>query len=321
MLDFDFVRLKSILVSASRNAFKDLRNKHNAESIYCMGFFTSSQFISLLPVALTEDGLGLVSQNYLANPDFANESDAKLRLTLRWSPTDSPFLGEGAEYFTNVNVLMLEFSEALRSIDIDSGWSEFNAFINRIEESICEVLMVLDGEFIFGVGHDREKVFVSLLMGEWDNSIYRVGRRLNPPETFGRFAKEFMGIEDNASIWCSSCGNSLGKFSIGDFSARICCSECSFVGEVSTMPLDRAALDAIVYDVWVEWSGQDRLQTIAAVGNALDLGVKIARNLIDESLPIARSIQAKEVQRLSQVLRNLGLSIRTDPIFRWSLEP
>jgi ribosomal protein L7/L12 len=79
------------------------------------------------------------------------------------------------------------------------------------------------------------------------------------------------------------------------------------------------ARDETPYDVWIEWAGRDRLRAIAAVGNALCIGAKAARESIDRGQPIASGVQALEVQRLHSKIEAIGLGIRVQPEFRWRL--
>jgi hypothetical protein len=87
----------------------------------------------------------------------------------------------------------------------------------------------------------------------------------------------------------------------------------AFAGEV-----ERAA-DPTAYDVWVAWAEDDRKQAIVAVGNVLRIGVRAARDLIDQGLPVARAVRAPEVIQLHARFRTQGLAVRVDPPFPWRL--
>jgi hypothetical protein len=151
---------------------------------------------------MTEEGLERVVREYEANPMYANESPERLRLSLRWSPSDSPLHLEGASHFDKVNVLMEKVSEALNAIDIDHGWDEFNELVSRLETLICDVLKFMDQEGAFGIGQERVGIFVTMLMGDQDDSILQIGRRLNPPATVKRFEDEWRAWND---FWESEC--------------------------------------------------------------------------------------------------------------------
>jgi ribosomal protein L7/L12 len=87
-----------------------------------------------------------------------------------------------------------------------------------------------------------------------------------------------------------------------------------FAGEV-----ERAA-DQTAYDIWVEWAEGARKQAIVAVGNVLNIGVKAARDFLDQGAAVARAVRAAEVMQLNARFRALGLGIRVEPAFPWRLE-
>jgi hypothetical protein len=118
---------------------------------------------------------------------------------------------------------------------------------------------------------------------------------------------------------CPKCGGELGGFPPDDACAGIRCLSCDYVGAVTTNP-NRPSFDRTPYDVWVDAGTKDRLSVIAAVGNALCIGVAAARQLLDAGSPVARGVQALEVQRLARLFRGLGLGIRVSPEFPWPLE-
>jgi hypothetical protein len=194
MANYDMLRLNVALTRACRTTFTQIRERHRGESFYCMGLYTCGSFSYLVPTAMTEEGLDRTVHKYKANPLYANESEDRLRLSLRWTPCDSPLHLEGEEHFTEVNTIMSSIAQTIYAIDIDNGWNEFEDFVNRLETSICEVLKVIDEEGIFGVGQEREGIFVTILMGDQDNSILHIGRRLNPPITIERFEKEWHAL-------------------------------------------------------------------------------------------------------------------------------
>ena len=54
---------------------------------------------------------------------------------------------------------------------------------------------------------------------------------------------------------------------------------------------------------------------------ALGIGVKRARELIAQDLPVAENVLALEVIRLHGVLAGAGLHVEITPAFRWPLDP
>lgn len=196
MADFDALRLKAALTPACRTAFAKVRANHKGESFYCMGLFTCGSLAYLVPTAMTEEGLDREVRRYQGYPEYAKESVENLRSSLRWSPCDSPLHLEGEEHFEEVNAIMEDIAETLHAIDTDRGWDEFDEFGGRVDTSICEVLKAMDQEGAFGVGQERERIFVTILMGDQDDSILHIGRRLNPLATVRQFEKEWQAWAD-----------------------------------------------------------------------------------------------------------------------------
>ena len=88
---------------------------------------------------------------------------------------------------------------------------------------------------------------------------------------------------DLSDLRCPACGGLICGFSPEDSCAGVRCLACGW-GVVTTNtehPHFQMARDETPYDVWVESSGHDRRRVISAVGNALCIGVKAARELID----------------------------------------
>ncbi len=191
MADFDFQRLRSVLTPACLTAFRELRENHKDESFYCMGLYTCGLRSSLMPTAMTEEGLDQAFRSNRSYSGSAHRSDDHLRASLRWSPCDSPLHLEGEHHFDEVNKLMNDVYATLRTVDTDHGWEEFDDFTKGVDNAICEVLESVDLAGVFGTRQEREKIFVSILMGDQDDSILEFGRRLNPEKTFQQFEKEW----------------------------------------------------------------------------------------------------------------------------------
>lgn len=96
------------------------------------------------------------------------------------------------------------------------------------------------------------------------------------------------------------------------------CDSCGWAAVTTNYNLP--AFDETPYDVWVEWAGRDRIRVIAAVANALGIGVRAIRERIDREEPIALGIRAEEVLRLHETMSGLGLGIRVRPEFRWGFD-
>jgi len=119
---------------------------------------------------------------------------------------------------------------------------------------------------------------------------------------------------------CPVCGGAVGGFPPDHTCAGVRCLSCDWVGAVTSNP-NRPSLDRTKYSVYVEWVGQDRNRVAAKVGNALCIGAKAARELLDEGHPVRPGADAHEVRRLYGMFRDLGLGVRVEPDFPWAWEP
>jgi hypothetical protein len=192
MPSFDEQLFKTMLARACRSAFSEVRSNHKNETFYCMGLFTSGSFRYFVPTAMTEEGLDQVTRKYKNYPQYATEPTDLLRFRLRWSPCDSPLHLEGERHFDEFNTEMMpSVYSALDDIDTEQGWDEFHTFVSHLENLVCEVLTEVDQEGVFGRGEERDKSFISVLMGDQDESIVSIGRRLNPSKSFERFESEW----------------------------------------------------------------------------------------------------------------------------------
>jgi hypothetical protein len=128
-----------------------------------------------------------------------------------------------------------------------------------------------------------------------------------------------MNPDNLTELNCPACGGPLRGFDPEDSCTGFRCLHCDYA-VVTTNP-NTPTFDPMPYSVWVEWDGHDRRRVIAGVGNALCIGAKAARELIDNARPVRVGVQALEVQRLYRLFCDLGLRIRVEPEFPWRLAP
>jgi len=119
---------------------------------------------------------------------------------------------------------------------------------------------------------------------------------------------------------CPACGGPLGGFPADYTCAGVRCLSCDWIGAVTTNP-NHPSFDHTPYSVWVECGRNDRKRVIAKVGNAMCIGVKAARALIEGGCPVRIDANVNEVRRLYHLFRSLGLRIRVEPEFPWGWEP
>ena len=184
---FDFAGLEDALADAARAAFADLRAEYPRHRFYCLSLYTAGGLDYVIPTAMSEEGLAEVVADYRDKPGYAATNVKSLAESLRWSPDDSPHHGEGDDHFDDATARMRELGQILRGIDVTDERARFDAIVARAHEAFFAALHRLDEEGCFGAGAARERVFVSMMMGDQDRSVLALGQRLNPPATYERY--------------------------------------------------------------------------------------------------------------------------------------
>lgn len=129
-----------------------------------------------------------------------------------------------------------------------------------------------------------------------------------------------MNPKNPQELRCPVCGGPLGGLPPDHTCTGVLCLSCDWVGAVTTNP-NHPTFDRTPYSVWVEWDGHDHNQVAAKVGNAMGIGARVARVLLDEGRPVRTGADVHEVRRLYRLFRDLGLGIRIEPTFPWGWEP
>ena len=81
------------VVTAGASAWATLRGRHPGERFYSFGLYTTDLAEYLSVTASTEEGLSEVTQRYVTQ---TGRDPGAQRLSLRWSPCDSPFRFRGS---------------------------------------------------------------------------------------------------------------------------------------------------------------------------------------------------------------------------------
>lgn len=79
------------------------------------------------------------------------------------------------------------------------------------------------------------------------------------------------------------------------------------------------AADNTHYTVWAAWEPTTRNQVVVRLGRVLGIGLRAARELLDDEKPLAESVSALEVPELAGRYAAEGLALRVAPAFRWRL--
>lgn len=97
------------------------------------------------------------------------------------------------------------------------------------------------------------------------------------------------------------------------------CSGCGWM--VATTNPNHPIMDRTPYTLRARPGALATASAIAHLAVALGIGVKRARELIAQDLPVAENVLALEVIRLHGVLAGAGLQVEITPAFRWPLDP
>ncbi|WP_116793348.1 hypothetical protein [Achromobacter dolens] len=97
------------------------------------------------------------------------------------------------------------------------------------------------------------------------------------------------------------------------------CSGCAWM--VATTNPNHPIMDRTPYTLRARPGALATASAIARLAVALGIGVKRARELIAQDLPVAENVLALEVIRLHGVLAGAGLQVEITPAFRWPLDP
>lgn len=96
------------------------------------------------------------------------------------------------------------------------------------------------------------------------------------------------------------------------------CTACGWM--VATTNPNHPFHDRTPYTLWATPGALGTTTAIARLSVALGIGVKRARDLITQNLPVAEDQLAHEVIRLHQLLSQAGLELRITPDFPWPLD-
>lgn len=105
---------------------------------------------------------------------------------LRWSYADSPFCAYGyEEHFGRVRALFSE-RPVMDFKDQEASAAEYELRYRAMEHALRQ----LDGEGVFGTGHERSRIVVNAEVMPPDYTNTQRARRLNPPEALARWLAE-----------------------------------------------------------------------------------------------------------------------------------
>lgn len=185
MEESDLNQLEDDLYRHGLAGFRRILSAYPEDEFYCFAFYTNGEFNTVALTASTYKGLGEVAAEYKRKPRYEEMSLADLELDLKWSPCDSPLHDADDNYLTDLEPSMERVSEELdRRVDLNDDWKSFEEFEGQVRDRFAGALKRIDAEGVFGLGDDRAKVVVNLLMGDQsDEDRIAFAERVNPPES------------------------------------------------------------------------------------------------------------------------------------------
>lgn len=116
---------------------------------------------------------------------------------------------------------------------------------------------------------------------------------------------------------CPQCGEELRSRVSGGSVVAECASGCGW-NVALTNPRD-PSFDPQLYDVFAPIAGQDKKRAVAKLAVALGLASRDVIQSVERNEPIAKSVQALEVQRIARLLDAKGIAVAVRPDFPWPL--
>ena len=190
-------RLKPLLTSAVFHAVTELRRTRPEEHFYAFALFTSGEVHSFNLSANSEEGLSRASES------ASSEDGTPVglhRRSMRWMPANWAYHCIGKTFKKANAVLPRPWPIGGGVVALDQAVAESD----RILKAGAEVLKALDAEGIFGIGEDRDRVTISILMGDQSTKErLHFAALLNPRRIVVRFRKELEEGEQAFFKWSS----------------------------------------------------------------------------------------------------------------------
>ena len=181
MADIDRAELRAAMIAELRAAWTALQQAHPAERFYSFGVYTAPCAEYLMVTASTEEGLAAATKTYHAQD---GRHRTLRRVSLRWSPCDSPLHEEGQELLTR--------SDAVRQSGPDpyDDTAEGEAAVALVFEVVVEALQALDRANTFGTGEERQRIVLGVWMGDQSDEERIDVRLLNPAAVADSFERD-----------------------------------------------------------------------------------------------------------------------------------
>jgi Domain of unknown function (DUF4303) len=176
---FDFDEFATRLLAAARHAFKVVQLHHADEAFYVYALYAAPMHSALFASANTEQGLAEAAAAQLAQDrgrgwynglDVAGVGALMRDFAAEWKYhcfsagiANFDAVGDGYGYGEHWYQQCAHVDKTLPEAE---AWEALQAYVARMRDVCCGVLWTLDGEGIFGQGAARERVVLTLLMGD-----------------------------------------------------------------------------------------------------------------------------------------------------------
>ncbi len=203
MPELDSSLLLSTLRTELRGAWATLAAAHAQDQLYGFGVYTTDSASYLMVTAFSEAGLERCVADYAGSK--MGKDPALQRVSLRWSPCDSPLHEEGSG-------LLPESDRIVQELDAEGGGAdeddddddddfdgeddyfddeEQDPAVGEVFRIALQVLQEMDRDGLFGTGADRERLVLCVWKGDQSNvERYDFAKALNPPTVARRFGEE-----------------------------------------------------------------------------------------------------------------------------------
>jgi hypothetical protein len=207
MPELDSSLLLSTLRTELRAAWATLHAAHAQDQLYGFGVYTTHSASTLMVTAFSEAGLAQCVADYVGSKRGQGKDPALQRVSLRWSPCDSPLHEEGSGLLPKSDKIVQEldavgggddeedeeidedFDEEDDDFDFDD--EEQDPAVGEVFRIAVQVLQEMDRDALFGTDAERERLVLCVWKGDQSNvERHDFAKALNPPSAAKRFGEE-----------------------------------------------------------------------------------------------------------------------------------
>jgi hypothetical protein len=194
----EFNELYTMLLTASRHAFRVVQESHLDESFYAFGLYYTKRAQFVYPTCSSEEG-------HLRKHKLTENDRERQTLTWfyqRWNPREWPyFMIEHTHFNPASGWISRVWRSADRFDDTLIVWANIKY---KLDQICVKVLQTLDEEGLFGEGAARERVTLFYRAEEdvllWERDEYERVQLLNPASTYLRWRIE-KEMSDHAQVF------------------------------------------------------------------------------------------------------------------------